>query len=224
MRIALVLRGYHYLYIPQRIYSDFEESIQNFEETIFKPLSEAGHEIDVFCLTYNSEKLNRMLELFKPVRTLVLDPSEIAVNSGYILKYWQLISDEEIIKHESKIDKKYDVIINTRFDISFHCKITEMNIDYSKYNIAFKHSSGNCDDNLWIYPRSMIEKRKTIFLDMLKNNKIMHTLNSYLTEDEIHYMYEVSEEDWKNGEEYKLFHYTRWKQEDERSYKYRIKD
>ena len=61
MRIALVFRGYHYMNIPNFIYSDFEENLENFKQNLFDAYREQGHIIEVFCMTYNSEKLELML-------------------------------------------------------------------------------------------------------------------------------------------------------------------
>ena len=188
MHICICLRGIHYS--DDTIIADYRKSLNNYRDYIINPLKSLGHTIDIMIFTYDSTIINQLIFDYDPCGKVIL------VNSDrYIDTSWnrQLIFHNYSIKaiknREDIMKYKYDCIINTRFDLEFNTKITEMNIDYSMFNIAFKHSSGNCDDNLWIFPGVMIDEFESAINNLYKNSQMTHEINKYMPI--INYMYET---------------------------------
>ena len=75
MKIALVLRGQHYLKTAT-FFTDFEENVKNFYATLLNPYRAFGIEIDVFLLTYESPKIQKLFESYKPVKSIILADAE----------------------------------------------------------------------------------------------------------------------------------------------------
>lgn len=83
----------------------------------------------------------------------------------------------------------------------FFRKLSEMNIDYNKFNFSTKYSSEhlfNTDDNFWVFNRSLLEKFVNIIVFMKSHNRITHEINHYFTDDELHYMYAIDKSDYDN--------------------------
>jgi len=76
--------------------------------------------------------------------------------------------------------------------------------DIKKFNIMFKHTSGNCDDNYWIIGREYFNLFEESLIKMLnKKDAITHELNHYIGESNINYMYET------DSNEYRYYSFTR---------------
>ena len=54
----------------------------------------------------------------------------------------------------SNRETRYDLIVITRPDLRWLRSYNVVNIDNSKFNIAIQHQSGNCDDNLFVFPQN----------------------------------------------------------------------
>ena len=154
MKYAVCFRGIHYL-DPIKTYQsvDYTNSYNNNKEFL---LDEINSSYDIFICSYHSIKEKEMLDTYKPVLYSFseFNPDENGFKAQLMhhLKCCQMITN-----YEEKNNIKYDMILITRFDYVFFKKISEMNIDFKKFNIAMKHLSGNCDDNFWLFPRNMLE-------------------------------------------------------------------
>jgi hypothetical protein len=186
MKFCLVLRGKHF----EKNNVDYQKSVSNYKEFILNPLLENGHEVDVFILTYKTEFLSNLIKDYNPKHQIILDNYNELGNFNNALRQTNFfILSSSVLERNIN---NYDVIINTRFDLFFKVKITEMNIDYSKINIAFKHSSGNCDDNIFIFPISLLGTLNDGFLQIKNFKKIIHEICHYLPNDKINYMIDLS--------------------------------
>ena len=202
MRIAICYRGKNFdLY-------DYRNCIENNINYLIKPLL-LNNEIDIFCILYDSYLSNNLLNDYKPVKYHILDK-----NDHYNGNQWQ----RQIIFHKISVDLikdyeisnniKYDLIINLRYDLYFKVKINEWNIDYNKIMLPFKHwpsSGGHCDDNIFIIPRKYLEDFYYAVCELEKYNKMTHELNSYIDNNNIKYIYELTNDDEKNLIKFKLY-------------------
>jgi hypothetical protein len=197
MRIAIVIRGIHYVH-EANLQTSFEGNRKNFEFTCMNTYRKEGHEIDIFILTYMSKKLENLLETFKPVKTVILPDSEMRLTTRSVWQsqqLWHITATKLIKDYEQENKIQYDLIINTRFDITFPKKFSDMNIDYTKMNILYRYPSGNCDDNLFIFPRSLLDQFTASWIYQFENSKITHEFNRYFPKENIHYMYTFTEEE-----------------------------
>lgn len=193
MRACICLRGLHYSNDEingnnNNIRMDYRNSLENYKEYIIRPLISLGYTIDILLFTYDSPILESLIHDYKPLHMKILPISE-----RYIDTSW----NRQIIFHKYSIEAikniqiekgyKYDYIINTRFDLKFSIKVTDMNVDISKFNIAFRHSSGNCDDNLWIFNSSFLDEMGESMNRLYKSSQITHEINKYISN--INYMH-----------------------------------
>jgi hypothetical protein len=208
MKIALVLRGQHYLKTSY-FFTDFEENVKNIYKTLINPYRDINMEVDIFFLTYESPKVDILINAYKPVKYCILADSERNNNTILRQHIWHYLTNDIVVAYEAEKNIKYDIVINTRFDITFVKKFTEMDINFDKMNIAFEHSSGNCDDNLFIFPRRMLEDFKKAWHEMTPKPNTTHEFNHFFPKDEIHYMSIVSDEEWGANLGDKVFRLTR---------------
>ena len=198
MRIALLLRGRHYLN-NQWYYTDFSESCENINSMIIQPLRDQGHTVDIFCCTYTSHKLEQLIDFYKPVMTLSVNESEFNGLRSCACKYiWCLEGSRLIREYEEKNKFTYDYIINMRFDIIFSVTIINQSYDITKMNIMFKHTSGNCDDNYWIIGRTQLGNFENAINQLLSNEKsIIHEFNHHIDTSNVNYMYETDSNEYR---------------------------
>ena len=100
-------------------------------------------------------------------------------------KYMGAIHFESIANHNIKLldltsEYNYDYIIFTRFDVLFKQPYSTFPVDYNKFNITCKHSSGNSDDTLWIFSKKYSEKLKESLTEQIKSNNSVLKTNHYV--------------------------------------------
>ena len=204
MRFAVFFRGRSF-YHTSLYHTDFTESCDNINEMILEPLRKNGHTVDIFCCTYTSHKLEHLINYYKPIKTIIVNETDLeAINSWNRQKIFSLEGIRLVKAYESTNNIQYDYCINLRFDILFKTPITEQNIDLKKFNIMFKHTSGNCDDNYWIFGRDYFTLFEESLMKLLQNQTTLtHELNQHLGDEHIHYMYET------DSNEYRYYSFTR---------------
>jgi hypothetical protein len=204
MHVAVFLRGRSF-YHTNIYHTDFSESCDNINEMILEPLRKDGHIVDIFCCTYISHKIEHVINFYKPVKTIAVNDEDLASINSWNRQMIFSIEGLRLLKaYESTNNIRYDYCINLRFDILFKTPISEQNIDIKKFNIMFKHTSGNCDDNYWIIGREYFNLFEESLIKMLnKKDAITHELNHYIKESNINYMYET------DSNEYRYYSFTR---------------
>jgi hypothetical protein len=134
---------------------DFRNSIFNFYNKIYSPLLNKGYEVSKYLCTYPHKYNEDMINLYKPKKVLFLKEhgSHQRVTFGMSLK---MLQDEDL-----------DVIIHTRFDFNLKKSITELNIDFEKFNFLCKDISFDerqfVSDLFYVYPKKYL----SVFLDAL---------------------------------------------------------
>lgn len=125
---------------------DYNHCFSNINEFLIAPFKK-DHDVKIYLTTYNTNSDN-LIKLYDPVAYQFSDKSHQMLT--YIKSLEQLRNQD------------LDFIISTRFDIHFHKKINEINIDYTKFNALFKEkgwwdSMKFTTDNLFAFPSNMID-------------------------------------------------------------------
>jgi hypothetical protein len=183
MKICVCLRGKHY----ETDYVDYRKSFENYKEFIINPFIQKGDSVDVFVATYDSKISSELLLDYSPKKYIFLNEN-IQEHKGTNTNNRQCDFHIMLMDMLKYYDVTYDLIIDLRFDLFFKVKITDMNIDYEKINIAFQHTSGNCDDNMFVIKSRHIDILKNGFRSLKDAGGITHQINSYLPTETIHYM------------------------------------
>jgi len=194
MRACICLRGLHYsnddisVYNDNKIRTDYRDSLDNYREYIINPLISQGNLIDILLFTYESPILEHLIKDYSPLSIKILPMSERYIDTSWNRQIlFHKYSVDTIKKIQYEMGYSYDLIINTRFDLKFNTRITDMNIDYSKFNIAFRHLSGNCDDNLWIFSGCFLDEFEESMSHLYNGSKMTHEINKYI--NNINYMH-----------------------------------
>ena len=186
MKICICFRGIHFS--NDSIQTDFRKSFDHMKKHIIDPFLEQGDSVDILCLTYNSDILQELLDSYKPVDTVILDPAFRNDGDNWHRQLlWHIMSVDLIQKQ----NKEYDFIINTRFDFLFQFKSNDSIFDFNKFNILFQHKSGNCDDNYFALPFTLISNFKNACQRMKGERKITHEINRYLEGSIINYAFHL---------------------------------
>jgi|LauGreDrversion4_2_1035121.scaffolds.fasta_scaffold111271_3 hypothetical protein len=185
MKFAICYKGaFNINYIKQRgvdnnLLNIVKDTIVNHKTMIYSDLIESGNDVDTFISSYNLD--NRLNEIlingYNAKGYNFFDKNQISTSTWMAqlnhLKYLiKLIKTEE-----TNSGFNYDYFIFTRFDIDFHKNYNTFNLELDKLNITVEHPSGNCDDNLWIFPRNYLDIFENSVDALIFENKITHELN-----------------------------------------------
>lgn len=185
MKFAICYKGaFNINYIRQRgvdanLLSIVGKTIDNHKEMVYNDLLGQGNTVDTFISSYNTDKqLNDLLVSGYGAKNFVfLDKNQINKNTWMAQLNHLKILITMIRNEEETTNTHYDYLIFTRFDIEFHKKYSTFRLDMNKLNITVEHPSGNCDDNLWILPRTYLDIFEKSVDALIAENKITHELN-----------------------------------------------
>ena len=181
MKYCVVIRGKH-------DHPLYKNSFINYTQMLLNPLREISGELSIFLLTYESPHMSDLLADYKPVKTLVLDQSEMPKLDGWNRqKFWHRASIEMIHEYEQANTMQFDFFINIRFDLLLTPNVMKRLVT-DKINICYKHPSGNCDDNLFLFPRIYLADFKNAVDQLIEKDRITHEICHFLPESNIHYL------------------------------------
>ena len=185
MKFAICYKGaFNINYFKQKGVDDnllniVNDTILNHKTMIYSDLIEAGNEVDTFISSYNLDnRLNDLLVRGYDAKGYIFfDKNQL--NSGtWMAQLNHLKFLIELVKTEERNNNfNYDYLIFTRFDVDFHKNYNTFNLELDKLNITVEHPSGNCDDNLWIFPRNYLDIFENSVDALIAENKITHELN-----------------------------------------------
>ena len=118
-----MLRGISYgsTYVAK----NFRSCKDNYLQNVYKPLLE-NNEVSVYVCTYDHPLMQELIDTYKPKKIELLE-YENSDQVTTFLHSLRMLKDEDL-----------DFIICTRFDLHFHQKITDINLDFNKSNFTFK--------------------------------------------------------------------------------------
>ena len=87
---------------------------------VVNPLKEEGHEISFYLFTYDSPKKEDIVKIYNPKKSTFLDPNYNKLGGGDLIETGiKIISITYINSLNQLLDEDLDLVISTRFDISF---------------------------------------------------------------------------------------------------------
>lgn len=175
------------------VYRDAIQNIKEHKEKFGDKFKNFGYNVEYYMSTYDiDEKLNSLyIEELNPKYYSFLSEKFLFGNfDHWCNSSWncQFLHYKNLITKIKSDSTEYDLFVFTRPDLKFQVNLEKIYecLDLDKFNIPVQHQvSGNCDDNLFIFPQKYLnEFEKSI--DMLMNrNGITHQLNHVLIENDV---------------------------------------
>ena len=164
-KLALCFFGIHYLeslnhWEGEKKRIDYRYYIDNFKEKVIDYFNR-DFDIDIFICTNKSEYLLDLLDVYKPVRHIVVENQrdQIFSKNNKVIKVLNCC-----MNYQEDNDIVYNNILLSRFDIFFEREFG--NIDYKKLNII---STLECDhficDNFYLFPHKYLMSFYEIFMN-----------------------------------------------------------
>jgi len=162
MKIGINLVGVSYNDGSVGRYRNYQDALEGFMTNIINPLKESGHEIFFYLFTYDSTKKLEVIETYNPKKYTFLDPNYNKFGGGDKLENgMKTISATYINSLYELENEELDLIISTRFDISFNFNPFEKyNFEFDKFNFLFREPEFThlpiVSDTFYVFPHSMI--------------------------------------------------------------------
>jgi len=203
MRIGINLVGVSYNDGKVGRYRNYEDALEGFMTNVVNPLIEEGHELFSYLYTYDSPKREDIIKTYNPVKSTFLDPNYNKMGGGDVIEnQMKIISLTYINALNELVDEKLDLVISTRFDISFNINpFKEFNFEIDKFNFLFREPIMKtlplvCD-TFYVFPHSMTNDFIQAIIDMETNpyqgvNIAMHNMlrpiQKIVGEDKVKYV------------------------------------
>lgn len=175
MRVGVSLAGVSYTTTGKK--RDFRNTYENYHGTLYVPLS-LSHSVSTYTTTYHHELTSSFTDAYKPVKSQWLDMQGSHPRSTFV--HGLCLVEEEPL----------DFLICTRFDIKFNQKITDLNVDYTKFNFFFKEkvmwdSHKFVTDTFFAFPIPYLYDmadaiQELCSEDLFHNHTFMHHLYGYV--------------------------------------------
>jgi len=177
--------------VDKNLLNNANETITNHFDKIFSIFEKNNYNYDIFISTYDIDKnINDLwLKKYKPKKSYFGNSDYSSpTHIPQLLHFKRLI--DMILNQQSQTNQEYDLFVFTRFDIKMFKNFNELNIDYDSFNIVFKNSFGNCDDNFFIFNKKFFNSFVESINSLYSSNKIIHEINHELVNRgiNIHYM------------------------------------
>jgi len=175
MKIGISLVGVSYHDGSQYRYRNFEDAIEGFEKYITTPLREQGHDVEYYTFTYSSEKDEQVLKTYKPKKSKFLHSGYNNLGGGDKLQNGvKIISQAYIDSLKELLDAEMDLVISTRFDISFlKNPFLEYDYDLSKCNFLWREPEYThlpiVSDTFIVFPHHMTQNLIDAIMEMETN-------------------------------------------------------
>jgi hypothetical protein len=175
MKIGINLVGVSYNDGNIGRYRNYEDAMDGFMTNVVNPLKEQGHEISFYLFTYESPKREDIIKAYNPKKYTFLDPNYNKLGGGDVLENtMKIISLTYINSLNELVDEDLDLVISTRFDISFlKNPFTEYSYDFSKCNFLWREPEHTnlpiVSDTFIVFPHSMTENLIDAIIEMETN-------------------------------------------------------
>jgi len=128
---------------------DYSHCFPNININLIEPFKE-NNDVKIYLTSYHNDREQDIIHKYCPTLYSFIEMK----NSNQILTY---IKSLEQIRNQD-----LDFVISTRFDIHFNQKVTDLNIDYNKFNCLFKEKGfwerlQFTTDNLFAFKYSMLD-------------------------------------------------------------------
>ena len=153
-KIALLLFGISYMktynHWNKNDYSiNYQNSTDNYEKFIFKFFKNS--DFDVFISTYNNEKVDDLINYYKPKKYHLENDFNINFNTSRNRHF--INSIKLCLEYSEANNINYQFVIITRFDLEFLIEFDKIFIDKRRINIVSELAHQNViSDNFYIIP------------------------------------------------------------------------
>lgn len=203
MKIAIAFKGIsyfrNYLHKENFYYDiDFEDTYQSILNCLLLPLINQGHQVDTFIYSYHNIKEQKLLQLYQPKNYKFTEFKPVSLSNTYQSGHKLMVELCEkaldlVEEYEQKNNFEYDFIILTRLDLYFFQKITEIGVDFSKFNFTFyhiaEHESNNpifTSEDCWFgFPKSSKKILRETFKECNELGESTHALGRLLLQKKI---------------------------------------
>ena len=177
MKIGVSLAGVSYHDGSSYRKRDYKDALDGFFTNVINPLKEEGHEVLFYLFTYNTDKKEDILKAYNPIKsTFIVDESNYNnLTSGDRLPNGiRMMTLTTVNALNELIDEDLDMVISTRFDISFDKNpFKEYKYDFSKCNFLWREPEFTeipivCDTFI-VFPHSMTENLIQSYIEMETN-------------------------------------------------------
>jgi hypothetical protein len=175
MKIGINLVGVSYNDGGVGRYRNYEDAIDGFMSNVVNPLKEEGHEISFYLFTYDSPKKEDIVKIYNPKKSTFLDPNYNKLGGGDLIETGiKIISITYINSLNQLLDEDLDLVISTRFDISFNKNpFKEYEYDFNKCNYLWREPEFThvpiVSDTFIVFPHSMTKNLIDAIIEMETN-------------------------------------------------------
>ena len=175
MKIGINLVGVSYNDGRIGRYRNYEDAIDGFMSNVVNPLKEEGHEIFFYLFTYDSSKKEDILKIYNPKKSTFLDTNYNKLGGGDLIETGiKIISVTYINSLNQLLDEDLDLVISTRFDISFNKNpFKEYEYDFNKCNYLWREPEFThvpiVSDTFIVFPHSMTKNLIDAIIEMETN-------------------------------------------------------
>lgn len=162
MKIGINLVGVSYNDGTIGRYRNYEDALDGFYTNVVDPLREEGHTIQFYIFSYDNIKKNEIVNTYQPViKSQFVHPTYNTLGGGDRLPNgFKALSASYINSLEQLIDEDLDLVISTRFDISFMKNpFKEYQYDFTKCNFLWREPEYTnlpiVSDTFIVFPHSM---------------------------------------------------------------------
>lgn len=140
MKIGINLVGVSYNDGSNGRYRNYEDALEGFMVNVVNPLKEEGHDVIFYLYSYRNNKEQEIIETYNPKKYTFINPTLNQFGGGDRLSNgMKLISFTYIESLKQLLDEELDLIISTRFDISFYKNpFQEYEYDFTKCNYLWR--------------------------------------------------------------------------------------
>jgi hypothetical protein len=163
----------------ENINNDYSINYTNIKQLIIEPLSNICN-IYIFSSLYNINKLNNLINCYKPCSILLLENTNI--NEKFILNI------DNINYFKNKVDINFNFLLTFSLDSIFKKSITEFNFFINKFNFISYHipyydnKISNSYDFMSI-PFSYIKYFYDLLKENINNSDICYSIYHYLSQN-----------------------------------------
>lgn len=178
-KLAVALTGIHYFqnydhFTNSKYNINFKKYVRNIKIKIYN-FFEKKYNIDTFIVTNPSIYQEELISIYNPVKYIINETFDHTIK--------KINSLEMILEYSNSNNKKYHLILVTRFDIYFLKDFT--NIDPNKFNIISTLEKPHLwDDNVYIFPfhylSLFLENLKKLYDSFLAKRMVCHNIKHLL--------------------------------------------
>lgn len=175
MKIGINLVGVSYNDGAVGRYRNFEDATDGFFKHLVSPLVNQGHTVQYYVCTYDSPKREQLLTTYSPViKSQFLDEGYTRLGGGDRVDGMKIMSAIYVYSLNALLGEDLDVVISTRFDISFQKNPFETyEYDFSKCNFLWREPEFThvpiVSDTFIVFPHRMTENMIASIMRMETN-------------------------------------------------------